>query len=330
MVGSNARQTRIDSGGLSGSRFGLDVKEDLGGGMRAFAKIENGFNIDNGTAAQNGLLFGRQAYVGLGGGFGSVQMGRNYSPYFSTLVGVASAQGATLFDATNGATLGGADVLATAAYLDATSPTAAQATAAATALNKITNRFGAWTGYTPRINNSIRFDSADIGGLKVAAIYGLGENKVVSNAGSVSATRTVGLSASYTTGPLSLGFAMQSEQLLKSATDTLKLDNALLGGSYDFGAAQLFASYNRAKYSGLDAAKEFAIGTKIPMGPLAFIAQYGQSKSDDLGKSKSLGLELQYSLSKRTTTYAAYNSTKLYDGLVPTNSILAAGIRHTF
>src|SRR6478735_3149745 len=52
---------RLDSGGQSGSRLGFRGTEDLGGGLSASFMLENGYNVDNGTLGQGGLLFGRQA-----------------------------------------------------------------------------------------------------------------------------------------------------------------------------------------------------------------------------------------------------------------------------
>ncbi len=72
--------TRVTSGQQFGSRWGLRGKEDLGGGTAAVFQLESGFNIDTGTSGQGGALFGRQAYVGLTGGFGGVRLGRQYSP----------------------------------------------------------------------------------------------------------------------------------------------------------------------------------------------------------------------------------------------------------
>ncbi len=74
--------TMLTGGGLSGSRWGLRGSEDLGGGMNAIFVLENGFASDSGQLNQGGRLFGRQAYVGLNGGFGSVTVGRQYSPSF--------------------------------------------------------------------------------------------------------------------------------------------------------------------------------------------------------------------------------------------------------
>ena len=72
--------TRLTSGQWQGSRWGLRGTEDLGGGLKAVFVLESGFNIDNGTSGQGGALFGRQAFVGLGGGFGTLRLGRQYTP----------------------------------------------------------------------------------------------------------------------------------------------------------------------------------------------------------------------------------------------------------
>ncbi|MDP1686150.1 porin [Hydrogenophaga sp.] len=73
------RTTVVDSGGFNGSRFGLTGSEDLGGGLKAVFKLEQGFNIDTGTQSVAGSAFGRQAYVGLAGGFGTVTFGNVWS-----------------------------------------------------------------------------------------------------------------------------------------------------------------------------------------------------------------------------------------------------------
>ncbi|VVD66522.1 Outer membrane porin protein [Pandoraea iniqua] len=66
-------------GFLSGSRFGLTGSEDLGGGMKARFVLENGLTVNNGGFDQQGQLFGRQAFVGLSGAFGEVDIGRQYT-----------------------------------------------------------------------------------------------------------------------------------------------------------------------------------------------------------------------------------------------------------
>ena len=66
----------INSGHQSGSRWGLRGSEDLGGGLKAIFTVEGGYSNDTGALGQGGLLFGRQAWAGLQGGWGSVVAGR--------------------------------------------------------------------------------------------------------------------------------------------------------------------------------------------------------------------------------------------------------------
>jgi len=68
----------LSSGVLQGSRFGLRGTEDLGGGLKAIFVLENGFDVNSGKLGQGGLMFGRQAYVGLSSQFGTVTLGRQY------------------------------------------------------------------------------------------------------------------------------------------------------------------------------------------------------------------------------------------------------------
>lgn len=73
--------TRMPSlgGGMFPSRLGFRGTEDLGDGLKAVFVLENGLAPDSGTLGQGGRLFGRQAYVGLAGGWGQVTFGRNYN-----------------------------------------------------------------------------------------------------------------------------------------------------------------------------------------------------------------------------------------------------------
>lgn len=80
-TGSSARVQQesfsaINSGHQSGSRFGVRGSEALGGGLSAIFDLEAGYNLDSGTSGQGGRLFGRQAYAGLSGNWGSVVAGR--------------------------------------------------------------------------------------------------------------------------------------------------------------------------------------------------------------------------------------------------------------
>ena len=77
--------TKLDSGLQSGSRLGFKGTEDLGGGMKALFVLETGLQMDTGGFAQGGLAFGRQSYVGLDSGYGTLTLGRQNQSQFIAL-----------------------------------------------------------------------------------------------------------------------------------------------------------------------------------------------------------------------------------------------------
>ncbi|MBN3789755.1 porin [Burkholderia sp. Ac-20353] len=88
------------SGPLLAPRWGLKIDEDLGGGLLAIAKLENGFDQFSGSSLQGGRLFGRQAWVGLSSAqYGTLTMGRQYSAlqdFFGPLLAAAALTGSAL------------------------------------------------------------------------------------------------------------------------------------------------------------------------------------------------------------------------------------------
>lgn len=136
----SVRTTVQNSGALNGSRWGLRGAEDLGGGVKANFVLESGISIDNGTSANGGALFSRQAYVGLSGGFGEVRLGRQYSAYDEIRGGTNNTSDSSGFAATGTAWAAGGD-------------------------------------YTNRINNQVYYATPKFGGVSAAVGYGLGEDK---------------------------------------------------------------------------------------------------------------------------------------------------------
>jgi len=72
------------------SSVDIDVSEDLGGGMKAYASLgmgfdANGYNDNGGTAGGAGStttrIFNRQSFVGVSGDFGSINLGKQLSPF---------------------------------------------------------------------------------------------------------------------------------------------------------------------------------------------------------------------------------------------------------
>jgi predicted porin len=77
----------MNQGVWSGSQFGLNGIEDLGGGTKAIFKLEAGFNSATGAEQFANTLFGRQAYVGLSNDqYGTLTAGRQYTSYFQMLL----------------------------------------------------------------------------------------------------------------------------------------------------------------------------------------------------------------------------------------------------
>jgi len=73
---SRMNRFKMDSGQTAGSRVGIEGWEDLGNGYKVGFKLESGFNVDNGAAAQGGRLFGRESILRVAGPFGTLKFGR--------------------------------------------------------------------------------------------------------------------------------------------------------------------------------------------------------------------------------------------------------------
>src|ERR1700733_5160309 len=75
--------------------FGLKGSEDLGGGLHAIFKLEQGFNLNNGSEAFPGDGFGSQVWVGLQSDpYGTVTLGRQFD-VLNDLLGPLSAESNT-------------------------------------------------------------------------------------------------------------------------------------------------------------------------------------------------------------------------------------------
>ena len=343
-------QARQDSGALNGSRWGIRVKEDLGGGLAAIGNLESGVNLDTGASGQGGILFGRRANVGLTGGFGTVTIGRNSSSYDDVSADHAM-MGQTIFDPSNvnnGNNVSSLNTLGNAALAFNAVPSAANAAGVRGAVVNVGGNFlsrnTTWLGYNTRFNNSVKYISPNFGGFSGSLMYALGEDKTTTQ----SASRTVSANLKFANGPLLISGGYQSEGFARTATTRPALENTLLSVAYDLGVAKIGAGFNRAKYKDVIAGqstaaqKEFNLSVAVPVGAATISAGIAQSRGDDFGKSTGYGVQALYSLSKRTTLYTGLQSTKTYDKLA---SLVAAtapgtnigrvqtfgvGVRHTF
>ncbi|MDR0735843.1 MAG: porin, partial [Zoogloeaceae bacterium] len=279
----------IDSGISSGNRLGFRGTEDLGNGVKALFVLENGFAADTGVLGQNGRLFGRQAYLGLTGSFGTFIAGRLYAPHYSLLSSIDPFRSGTVGQYRN----------VFAAGLQAPGENLFDPT---------------------RVDNTVAYVTPSWGGFNLTAAYST--NAILTeNVDNEHDNTVIALLPRYTNGPLDVGFSYHRIKDDDDGAGILgaikpKITNWALAGSYDFKVVKLHAFYDKNKLSvsnvGWDdiTLKSWLLGVTVPFGKHAIQASYTQSKLDDetdasAGKSKQWALGYTYALSKRTNFYAA-------------------------
>lgn len=294
----------MSSGVLSGSRFGLRGTEDLGGGLKAIFVLENGFDVTNGRLGQGGLMFGRQAYVGLSSPFGTVTLGRQYDSVVD-YVGFLEA----------GSQWGGAFV------------------AHPGDLDNFNNTF--------RTNNTVKFTSASYGGLKFGGTYSLGgqagnftANQIWSlGAGYNNGPLVLGVGYLNARTPATAGGLFNSGGTTAAANaavtspvfsgfasaNTYQVIGA--GGAYTFGAATIGATYSNIHFGNLGASyasplrgqsatfNNAELNFKYQVTPAFLLgAAYDYTRGSDInGASRAQyhqgAVGADYYLSKRTDVY---------------------------
>jgi predicted porin len=301
---------RMDSGISQGSRIGFKGTEDLGNGMSAFFTLETGFNPDDGSLGQGGLLFGRQSFVGLGDKtLGSISAGRQYD--FMSNLGAQYAMGA----------LSPAGSVAWGLHADA---------AHASALNDHT-----FAG--DRTNNSLKYSSANLGGFTFGAMYGLGEV-----AGNNTAGRTISAYGEYDNGPFSAGLAYTD---IKNALGTDSTRMYGVGATYQLGAWKPFTMITQVKNTSTSAkATTYEFGTVFALSgfwDLSAAYQY-QGRNQGVDNAQAIIATVDYKMSKRTDLYVAtvydrdkgYNAYPVFGGGIQSatgnQTALRLGMRHRF
>jgi predicted porin len=82
----DSKWTMGSNGTYNSNRIGFKGTEDLGGGLNAHFALETGFNTGTGELNNTtNQLFHRTASVGLGGAWGSLDLGRQYTVAFRTV-----------------------------------------------------------------------------------------------------------------------------------------------------------------------------------------------------------------------------------------------------
>jgi predicted porin len=268
------------AGNLQGDRWGLRGTEDLGGGLKALFVLENGFNAFNGTLGQKGDEFGRQAYVGLSSQFGTVTLGRQYDSVvdYTGALEVGS-QWASFYGAHPGD------------------------------LDNMNN--------SNRVNNAIKYASANYSGITFGGLYSLG-----GVAGQFNRNQIFSGGVGYAQGPLTLGVGyfnvknpnfsffgnnsqssttgsnMSGSQVYSGFASAKTQQVIAAGGAYTFGPATVGGTYSNTEFKDL--------GQTTVAGQPAGSARSGSAKFNNFE------LNFKYQLTPALLLGAAYDYTKAY------------------
>lgn len=307
--GGKAALLKLDTGVAQSNRLGLKGGEDLGAGQRAFFVVETGFTLDDGAAAQGGLLFGRQSLVGWSdGALGSVSAGRQYD--FMSQLGAQYAMAAQ----------SPAGQLAWGLHADSGG-------------GALDDRVHSGD----RSNNAVKYSSAAIDGLSWGLMYTLGEV-----AGNARANRSVSARASYDGAALSVGVACTD---LSNATGPASTRIYGVGARRSLGSWKPFALLTRVRAGASGAvATTGDIGVTYAMTAAldAGLGYLRQDRNHQLGPAQQLTATLDYQLSRRTDAYLAYAYERdrarhafPVSAVGPASSdgqqnVLRAGLRHLF
>jgi predicted porin len=286
--------------GVYGSRWGLLGREELGDGLAAIFKLENGFNVPTGLLGQGGREFGRQAYVGMTDNrLGTATFGRQYDSMVDYLQ-----------FATTGSVLG--------SYASHASD-----------IDNLSNSY--------RIDNSIKYTSSTFGGFHAGGLVSLTGSSAVESPKQVSVW-SVG--ADYTNGGFRAGvayfYADQPAQLFTDGAHYLaNTTGAAVGATgpwsyvgrpshvnmfgaaatYLIGATTLAGVYTKSRFAdanGTDSPvtfDDYDVSVRYSLSPaLKLIAGYlytvGHiSYSGETARYHRVALGIDYSLSKRTEVY---------------------------
>lgn len=328
---NEARAIGGANNGLATSYWGIKGSEDLGGGLKANFNLEQDVGVAGGTV---GSGFNRISTVGLEGGFGSLNIGRYYTPfYLNQKVGdVNDASGFTTFSLTSYSVVNGAALTTPAVLTAITSPL---------------------DGKAPETRgNGIHYATPNFSGFSARVMLAPNDSSTVTQdvQGSTNVTNN-GLSAQYANGPLFVGIAW-GEQVSKAQLTAVETKGTGQGlaATYDFGVAKLFANWGKVKLqnnTGIDTyfeKTETNVGVAAPFGKTTVSLAWGRNtvaRTTNGAEDSNLSgndwiLGATYDLSKRTALYAKTGVTNKYEGNFvgvaadTKTTVTAVGVRHLF
>jgi predicted porin len=268
----------LDSGNNAANRIGFKGVEDLGNGLKAEFLLENGFE-DNGAAKSvDGDVgaFSRLAYVGLGGGFGTVRLGRQNSQIKEAI---------TKFD-----TFGSSGMVNGVDFLNG--------------------------GDVPeRVSNQITWISNNYAGFSGSVGYEFGETAGDNSANRGYgvqlgyANGPLGVQFAYQNRNQNDGAGVDADvkdAILGATYDfgAVKLHAAYGQRKVDAGAEIGDLAAAPADYK----VRSYMIGATVPFGASKIRAEYIRNDNRDIENADNnvWALSYTYALSKRTTLYATY------------------------
>ena len=300
-AGGNSRTTMSSAGTYNSNRLGFKGVEDLGGGLNAHFTLETGFNSGTGANTDTTRFFNRSAFVGLGGQWGSIDLGRQYTVAFKTV-------GA--YDPFN-------------YKYTAIIPTA-QASISAGVRN----------------DNDIQY-TGTFGPLTARAEYALGERTGGGSGGTAAAVGATFANGPFSVGAAytKRNPDQRTAAQITAGAGPIDRDNVhyTVGGAVTFGPARIAAGYareNQDRAAGGETTQKNAwVGGSYDITPaLGLSAAYYHTKADGFGLNGNndgkRGLFIvgaTYALSKRTNFYADVDYTKYKGALVSPS----AGVANT-
>ncbi|WP_052761252.1 porin [Sedimenticola thiotaurini] len=277
------------------SRIGVKGGEDLGNGMKAIFQFEWAVNTSEGgglTGPAN-AIDGRLGFVGLTGGFGTVAVGRQWTPYYG------SVDKTDIFNVNPGqATMGGLDASSNAHYLGLS-----------------------------RTGNAVAYVSPDFNGFSAKAAMIMDDGRTAVAVDPSDGIDAFNVSLDYNNGPLSVGFSY-----LDVDNGLAMADRWGLAGSYNFGNFKIIAQYEdlddlpNTPNTGADS---YAIAGQAFFGNNTLYAVYGERDLDAINTDLSnWGIGIQHNFSKATRIYADYIQQETAANTDA--STFGVGLRHDF
>ncbi len=316
--GTNYSKTGFSGVQNGGSGIGFKGEEDLGNGLKASFLHELGVSTE-GTAATSV----RQAFVALGGAFGQVRIGKQYSQAFLNTIsadpmGATGVNGHNSYIALLSDSLGGDAPLRQANSLQYSLPTFIDGVGIT--LTKTFSANNIATGAASDGMGAAVMYSA--GALHAGLTYDKKNNTSINiTMPTYDSTKTAGTAGNTENTDYVTLVGTGTEKTLKT-----------ISGSYDFGMAKIGLNYADVNVgtSSLDNTA-FTVGIPVGSAVIGLSTSSGDVKVAGAStKHSGYQFGLDYNLSKRTVAYAQMGASKFDNPAQDRLSSNAFGIRHSF